>query len=88
MTTCIANDGDWNFTEVSYASGVGAASPSIRQVGQPPSPTSITTDGLDLIAASGHVYPQVDALPAGARYKEPGLFHLNERDGTFCDAAV
>jgi hypothetical protein len=36
---------------------------------------------------SGHVYPQVDALPTGAKYKEPALFHLNQQDGTFCNAS-
>src|SRR5258708_6221564 len=42
---------------------------------------------LDLVVVSGHVYPQVDMLPAGARYKEPKVLELNQRDGTFCDAS-
>jgi hypothetical protein len=33
------------------------------------------------------VYPQVDTLPSGARYREPKLLELNQTDGTFCDAS-
>ena len=40
----------------------------------------------DLITVSGHVYPQVDSLPSGARYREPAILSINQRDGTFCDA--
>jgi hypothetical protein len=48
----------------------------------------LDNDGwLDLIAVSGHVYPQVDSLPSGARYKEPKLLDMNQKDGTFCDAS-
>ena len=36
---------------------------------------------------NGHVYPQVDTLPSGAGYREPKLIHLNQQDGTFCDAS-
>ncbi len=36
---------------------------------------------------TGHVYPQVDALPSGAGYREPKLLRMNQRDGTFCDAS-
>ena len=80
------NDGNWNFSEVSYASGV--ALPSLLLVKWGTAFGDFDNDGwLDLIAVGGHVYPQVDALPAGARYREPALFHLNEKDGTFCDAS-
>jgi enediyne biosynthesis protein E4 len=43
---------------------------------------------LDLIAVSGHVYPQVDTLPAGASYREPKILQMNQHDGTFCDAST
>jgi hypothetical protein len=80
------NDGNGNFTEVSYPSGV--ALPSLPLVKWGTAFADFDNDGwLDLIAVGGHVYPQVDALATGARYREPGLFHLNERDGTFCDAS-
>jgi hypothetical protein len=81
------NDGNWNFTEVSYPAGV--AVPSLPFVKWGTAFGDFDNDGwLDLIAVSGHVYPQVDELAVGPRYKEPSLFHLNEGDGTFCDAST
>jgi enediyne biosynthesis protein E4 len=80
------NDGNWSFTEVSYPAGV--ALPSLPLVKWGTAFGDFDNDGwLDLIAVGGHVYPQVDALATGARYREPGLFHLNQKDGTFCDAS-
>jgi hypothetical protein len=38
---------------------------------------------LDLFVANGHVYPQIDTLDTGPRYREPILLHRNNRDGTF-----
>jgi hypothetical protein len=80
------NEGDWNFKEVSYASGI--ALPSLPWVKWGTAFLDVDNDGwLDLIAISGHVYPQVDSLPSGGGYREPKLLHLNQRDGTFCDAS-
>ena len=80
------NDGNWNFTDVSYKSGI--ALPSLPYVKWGTAFADFDNDGwLDLIAVSGHVYPQVDSLPSGAGYREPKLFHLNQTDGTFCDAS-
>lgn len=80
------NDGDWNFSDVSYKSGV--ALPSLLYVKWGTAFFDADNDGwLDLILVSGHVYPQVDTLPSGARYKEPKIFQLNQKDGTFCDAS-
>jgi hypothetical protein len=80
------NEGDWNFKEVSYAAGV--ALPSLPWVKWGTAFVDLDNDGwLDLIAVSGHVYPQVDSLPSGGGYREPKLFHLNQKDGTFCDAS-
>jgi hypothetical protein len=36
---------------------------------------------------NGQVYPQVDSLPSGARYRQPKNLFLNERNGLFCDAS-
>ena len=48
----------------------------------------VDNDGwLDLMVVDGHVYPQVDTLPSGARYSEPKVLELNQKDGTFCDAS-
>jgi hypothetical protein len=80
------NEGNWNFTEVSYPSGV--ALPSLPWVKWGTAFADFDNDGwLDLVTVAGHVYPQVDTLPAGARYREPKLLHLNQKDGTFCDAS-
>ena len=80
------NDGDWNFTEVSYASGV--ALPSLPWVKWGDAFVDFDNDGwLDLIAVSGQVYPQVDSLPSGGGYRQPKLLHLNQQNGTFCDAS-
>jgi enediyne biosynthesis protein E4 len=80
------NDGDWNFTDVSYQSG--AALPSLPWVKWGTAFVDIDNDGwLDLITVSGHVYPQVDTLPSGGGYRQPKLLQLNQRDGTFCDAS-
>ncbi len=38
---------------------------------------------LDLLVANGHVYPQIDTLETGPRFREPLLLHRNNRDGTF-----
>src|SRR5260370_13369898 len=37
----------------------------------------------DIFVANGHVFPQVDTVETGARYREPLLLHRNNRDGTF-----
>jgi hypothetical protein len=80
------NEGNWDFKEVSYAAGV--ALPSLPWVKWGTAFADMDNDGwLDLIAVSGHVYPQVDSLPSGGGYREPKMFHLNQKDGTFCDAS-
>jgi enediyne biosynthesis protein E4 len=81
------NDGDWNFTDVSYKSGV--ALPSLPYVKWGTSFVDVGNEGwLDLFAVAGHVYPQVDSLPSGARYREPKMLLMNQKDGTFCDASA
>jgi hypothetical protein len=80
------NDGDWNFNEVSFPSGT--ALPSLPFVKWGTAFADLDNDGwIDLIVANGHVYPQVDTLPSGAGYREAKLLHLNQKNGTFCDAS-
>ena len=80
------NDGNWNFTDVSYASGVALS--SLPWVKWGTAFVDLDNDGwVDLITAGGHVYPQVDTLPTGGGYREPKLLNLNQKDGTFCDAS-
>jgi enediyne biosynthesis protein E4 len=85
-TPLYRNDGKWDFQDVSYPSGVGL--PSIPWVKWGTALVDLDNDGwLDLVTVNGHVYPQVDTLPSGSRYREPKLLQFNQKDGTFCDAS-
>ncbi len=84
--TLYRNDGDYNFRDVSFPSGIAVA--SLPWVKWGTAFFDIDNNGwLDLIVVSGHVYPQVDQLPAGTKYREPGVLSINQGDGTFCDAS-
>jgi enediyne biosynthesis protein E4 len=76
------NTGPQGFDDVSWTSGVGQ--PSYPYVGWGTAFFDMDNDTwLDLFVASGHVYPQIDTLETGPRFKEPLLLHRNNRDGTF-----
>ncbi len=80
------NDGGYNFNEVSYSSGIGFS--SLAWVKWGTAFADLDNDGwLDLITASGHVYPQVDQIPGDSGYRQPKLLNLNQKDGTFCNAS-
>jgi hypothetical protein len=78
------NDGAMSFTDVSYASQIAPS--TVPYVGWGDAFFDFDNDGwLDLFLANGHVYPQVDSSERGARYREPKLLFLNQRNGTFKD---
>jgi enediyne biosynthesis protein E4 len=80
------NDGGYNFTEVSYPSGLAFS--ALPWVKWGTAFADLDNDGwLDLISTTGHVYPQVDAIPGEPGYRQPALLNLNQKDGTFCDAS-
>jgi hypothetical protein len=84
--TLYRNDGNYDFRDISFQSGLAVA--SLPWVKWGTAFIDVDNDGWsDLIAVSGHVYPQVDSLPSGARYREPGILSINQGDGTFCDAS-
>jgi hypothetical protein len=78
------NDGQMNFADVSYASQIAPS--TVPYVGWGDAFFDFDNDGwLDLFLVNGHVYPQVDSGETGARYHEPKLLFLNQRNGTFKD---
>ena len=80
------NMGEKGFDDVSWTSGVGQ--PGYPYVGWGTAFFDMDNDTwLDLFVANGHVYPQVDTIDVGARYREPMLLHRNNRDGTFDEAS-
>ena len=80
------NMGAKGFDDVSWTSGVGQ--PSYPYVGWGTGFFDMDNDTwLDLFVANGHVYPQIDTIETGARYKEPMLLQRNNRDGTFDEVA-
>lgn len=75
------NLGRDSFADVSYESGVAAA--SLPYVGWGTKFFDYDNDGwLDLFVANGHAYPQRD------RYRQRKLLHRNNRDGTFSELAT
>jgi hypothetical protein len=76
------NVGANGFEDVSWTSGVGR--PSYPYVCWGTGFFDMANAGWpDLFVACGHVFPQVDTLDTGPRYREPVLLHRNNRDGTF-----
>jgi enediyne biosynthesis protein E4 len=69
------NDGDANFTDVSYQ--IGIAEPAIPFLGWGTAFFDYDNDGWkDIIVANGHVYPAVDQMPWGTSWAQrPLLFH-------------
>ncbi|MGA9424760.1 MAG: CRTAC1 family protein, partial [Terracidiphilus sp.] len=70
------NDGDNNFTDLSYKAGV--AQPTIPFVGWGDGFIDYDNDGwLDLFEVNGHVYPQVDHHDWGTSFAERSLLFHN-----------
>ncbi len=85
--TLYRNDGDYNFADVSFAAKVAQTSRPL--VGWGTGFFDLDNDGwLDLLVVNGHVYPQMDQISSGARYRQHKLLHINQGDGTFCDASA
>jgi enediyne biosynthesis protein E4 len=81
------NLGAKGFDDVSWKAGV--AKPSYPYVKWGAGFFDFDNDGwVDLLVASGHVYPQMDQLDDIAKYKEPLLLHMNNHDGTFTESGA
>lgn len=81
-TALYRNDGEMNFTEMSMPSGIARGTQGY--VGWGDAFVDFSNDGWeDFFVANGHVYPQIDGAHASARFLEPKLLFMNQRDGTF-----
>ena len=82
--TLYRNDGAMNFTDVSFAAGV--ATPTIKFLKWGLGCEDFDNDGWpDLLMVNGHVYPQVDSLSTGAKYRERKILLRNKANGSFED---
>ena len=76
------NDGDANFTDVTFLAGLGEI--TLPFLGWGTSFIDYDNDGwLDLIVANGHVYPTVDDHQWGTSYAQQPLLFRNLRNGKF-----
>jgi hypothetical protein len=76
------NDGDMNFVDESYASGIAASTTPFVSWGD--CFVDWQNNGWpDVFLVNGHVYPQVDSAEVGTKYQEPMLLFENQRNGTF-----
>ena len=85
--TLYLNNGNYDFRDVSYPSGV--ALPALPWVKWGTAFVDFDNDTwLDLITVSGHVYPQVENSTQAGGYRQPKVLNMNQGNGTFCDAST
>ena len=76
------NDGEGNFTDVTFQAGLGE--PTIPFLGWGTSFVDYDNDGwLDLFVVNGHVYPAVDSNQWGTSFAEQALLFRNLKNGKF-----
>lgn len=76
------NDGEGNFTDLTFQAGLGE--PSIPFLGWGTSFLDFNNDSwLDLFVVNGHVYPAVDAHQWGTSFAQQPLLFLNLKNGKF-----
>lgn len=85
-TALYRNDGNLDFTDVSFESGIGHS--TTHFLGWGDGFFDFDNDGWpDFFQVNGHVYPQVDSVDIGSKYRQPKLLFLNEHDGKFKDVS-
>ena len=85
--TLYRNLGREGFEDVSQTAQISQA--SLPYVAWGTGFVDFDNDGWqDIFIANGHVYPQVDSIKEGARYRQPLFLHINKHDGTFEDASA
>jgi hypothetical protein len=78
------NNGNLDFTEVTEAAGLGAV--TIPFLGWGTEFLDYDNDGwLDLLAANGHTYPQIDRLRTSTSFRQRTLLFRNLQNGRFSD---
>lgn len=78
--TLYRNDGEGNFSDVTFQAGIGE--PSIPFLGWGTNFLDFDNDGWkDIIVANGHVYPAVDNFQWGTSYAQQILLFKNTRAG-------
>lgn len=83
-TAFYRNDGNMNFSDVSVAAGMVKSTRGY--VGWGDAFVDFANSGWpDFFQVNGHVYPQMANPQINARYMQPKLLFLNQRDGTFLD---
>jgi hypothetical protein len=81
-----ANQGDGNFEDQTYRSGLGI---NTRYLGWGVGFFDPDNDGwLDILICNGHVYPEVAASHIEAPYAEPKYLYRNLRNGQFEDVTA
>ncbi len=76
--TLYRNDGDGNFTDITFQTGLGE--PSVPFLGWGTSFLDFDNDGWkDILVANGHVYPQVDNFQWGTSYAQQLLLFRNQQ---------
>ncbi|MCU1288525.1 MAG: ASPIC/UnbV [Acidobacteria bacterium] len=83
--TLYRNNGKYDFLDVSFAAKV--AQVTRPYVGWGTGFFDLDNDTwLDLFVVNGHVYPQMDQISSGSKYKQGKILFINNGDGTFCEA--
>ena len=79
--TLYRNHGDGNFSDETYAAGLGA---NTQYLGWGTMFFDFDNDGWpDLLLVNGHVYPEVDKFKLGSAYEEPRVLYHNTGNGKY-----
>ena len=81
-TNTLYNNNNDRFTDKTTIAGLAASTVDLLAWGT--NFFDYDNDGLlDLFVANGHVYPQVDNIDAGSKYRQPNQLFLNTGNGRF-----